>query len=294
MTYPQPDETYRVDVPGGSVAVYSYGESDEVLLCLHGGPGISCDYLRDSHYVMAKKGYRVVVYDQLGSGQSDRPTDLSLWNVDRFVEEVEAVRSSLQLGRVHLLGQSWGTWLGIEYCLKYLENVKTLILANGSANIPFTFAEMNRLRQSLGPETVAMMQTHEAEGTLDHPEYQAAVTILYYRHLCRLKQWPEALIRTLAAVNMDVYGTMWGPNEFTCAGTLKEWDRVADLKRITVPCLVLGGTYDELTPACAQDMHRNFPDSRIRIFKNSSHTPFLEEPEAYFVELETFLNDKRA
>ena len=94
----QADETFRVAVEGGEVAVYSYGAGERVLLCLHGGPGLPCDYVRDSHSVMAAHGYRVVVYDQLGCGQSDKPDDTALFTVPRYVEEVEAVRTALGLG----------------------------------------------------------------------------------------------------------------------------------------------------------------------------------------------------
>ena len=225
----QADETFRVAVEGGEVAVYSYGAGERVLLCLHGGPGLPCDYVRDSHSVMAAHGYRVVVYDQLGCGQSDKPDDTALFTVPRYVDEVEAVRTALGLGRVHLLGQSWGTWLGTEYCLKYLDNVASYVIANGSGSVPHTVSEMKRLRAALGPETVAMMQRHEAQGTTDHPAYQAAVTILYRRHLCRVDDWPAPLQRSLDGINMAVYGTMWGPNEFCCIGTLRDWDRLQDM-----------------------------------------------------------------
>ncbi|MSP82450.1 MAG: alpha/beta fold hydrolase [Alphaproteobacteria bacterium] len=292
--YRKPDQTVRVKVPGGRVVVDSFGAGDEVLLCLHGGPGCTIDYVRDSHSVLADHGYRVVAFDQLGSGRSDKPKDTSLWAIPRFVAEVEAVRAALGLGRVHLLGQSWGTWLGIEYCLKHLGNVKTFILANGSGSVPQTVAEMNRLRASLGAETVAMMLRHEAEGTTEHPEYLAAVTILYHRHVCRADPWPEAVRRSMDGINPDVYGTMWGPNEFRCVGTLKDWDRLADMRRITVPALIINGMHDELTPACAMAMHQAMPRAEVRIFKNSAHMPFWEEPDAYFGVLRAFLDRHRA
>jgi proline iminopeptidase len=292
--YRKPDETIRVSVPGGKVAVYSYGKGSEVLLGLHGGPGCTCDYVRDSHSFLADHGYRVVVFDQLGSGRSDKPKDKSLWNLPRFVEEVEAVRSTLDLGRVHLLGQSWGTWLGIEYCLAYLDNVKTFIIANGSGNIPETVAELYRLRANLGAETVAMMLRHEADGTTDHPEYLAAVTLLYHRHLCRADPWPLAVKRSMEGVNFDVYGTMWGPNEFCCVGTLKDWNRLPDMHRIRVPCLIMNGAHDELTPNCAMAMKRVLPNAQVKIFKNSSHMPFWEEPHEYFPVLRKFLDSHRA
>ncbi len=109
-----PDQRYNVQVDGHNLVVYSFGEGDEVLLCLNGGPGLPCDYLRDAHGWLKEHNLRVVAFDQLGTGASARPTDVSLWEIRRYVEEVETVRQALGLGRVHLLGHSWGGWLGIE------------------------------------------------------------------------------------------------------------------------------------------------------------------------------------
>ena len=131
----KPDETYRVKVGKHEVQVYSFGKGDEVLFCLNGGPGLPCDYVRDSHSFLADHGYRVVIHDQLGTGRSDKPKDKSLWRIERYVEEVETVRKALKLGRVHLLGQSWGTWLGFEYLLTYPRGAKSFICANGTAEI---------------------------------------------------------------------------------------------------------------------------------------------------------------
>ncbi|MDQ7246159.1 proline iminopeptidase-family hydrolase [Dongia sedimenti] len=282
---------HRVPVDGHQVVAYDYGDSEEVLYCLNGGPGLPCDYVRDSHRIMAERGYRVVIHDQLGTGASDRPSDPSLWTIERYVAEVETVRQALNLGRVHLLGQSWGTWLGLDYCLAHPEAIKTFTFANGTAEIALHLQDLARLRGALGTETVAMMAKHEAEGTTDHPEYQGAITILNYRHVCRLDIWPAALNRSLAGINMEIYGTMWGPNEFTCIGTLRDWDRLADLPKLQAPCLVLCGMHDELTPDSAARIHRGLPNSRLKVFKNSAHMPFFEEPEAYFSVLSDFLRD---
>ena len=289
----KPDAEYRVKVGKYEVQVYSFGTGDEVLFCLNGGPGLPCDYLRDSHSVMAERGYRVVIHDQLGNGRSDKPSDKSLWTIGRYVEEVETVRRVLKLGRVHLLGQSWGTWLGFEYLLTHPPGAKTFVCANGTAEIQLHLRDLARLRSALGAETVAMMARHEAEGTTDHPEYQGAIEILNYRHVCRLDRWPAALQRSMGGINMDIYGTMWGPNEFTCTGNLLNWDRLADLPRIKQPCLVLCGMHDELTPDSAARIHRRLPHSQLKVFKNSSHTPFFEEPESYFSTLKSFLDGHR-
>lgn len=289
----QPDAIVPVEVDDYRVITYSFGSGDEVLLCLSGGPGLSCDYVRDSHCVLADAGLRVVCYDQLGTGASDHPDDPALWKIERFVEELETVRRSLNLGRVHLLGQSWGSWLCTEYVLTYPEGAKTYIIANGTGEIPFHMQELERLAAALGPETVAMMGRHQADGTIGHPEYQAAITILNYRHVCRLMEWPASLKRSFGALNMQIYQTMWGPNEFTCTGNLRDWNRLPNLHQIKQPCLIIVGFHDELTTRSAALIHQRIPNSELKVFPNSSHTPFFEEPDVYFATVRRFLNEHR-
>lgn len=287
------DAVVDVEVDGYKVVTYSFGSGDDVLLCLNGGPGLPCDYVRDSHSFLSDHGYRVVAFDQLGCGKSDKPDDKSLWTITRYVEEVETVRKALDLGKVHLVGQSWGGWLSIEYGVTYPDNLKTVILENTCGDMPHLIGELERHREALGPETVAMMQRHEAEGTLDHPEYQAAITILNYRHVCRLPEYPAPLLRSLDDWNMNVYGTMQGPNEFLYTGNLKDWNRIPDMHRITCPALIMVGQHDELTPACALKMKNALPNAELNVFPNSSHTPFFEEPDAFFTAMLDFLGRNR-
>lgn len=138
-----------------------------------------------------------------------------------------------------------------------------------------------------------MMLRHEAGGTLNHPEYQAAITILNYRHVCRLDEWPDSVRASLDDWNMGPYATMQGPNEFCYTGNLKGWDRTAALRRMAMPCLIVVGMHDELTPACALRMHNALPNSEIAVFKNSSHMPMYEESDAYFATIKTFLSKQR-
>ncbi|MBX9457955.1 MAG: proline iminopeptidase-family hydrolase [Rhizobium sp.] len=285
----EPDETIEVDVDGHKVVAYSFGSGPEVVFCLNGGPGLPCDYLREAHSCLIDQGYRVVAFDQLGTGKSDRPTDPALWTIGRYVEETETVRKALDLGKVHMLGHSWGGWLGIDYALTYPEHLKTLILEDTVADMPHLISELERLRAALGSETVAMMQKHEARGTINHPEYLAAITILNYRHVCRLPEWPAPVTRSLDDWNMGPYGTMQGPNEFLYIGNLKDWDRVPDLPRITMPVLITCGAHDELTPACALRMKLHLPDAELQVIENASHMPFYENPGAYYPALIDFL-----
>jgi proline iminopeptidase len=286
----EPDERYEVEVDGFKVVAYCFGTGGEVVFCLNGGPGLPCDYLREAHSCLIDEGYRIVAFDQLGTGASDRPADSGLWTIGRYVEETETVRRALNLGKVHMLGHSWGGWLAIDYALTYPENLKTLILEDTVADMPHLVQELERLRAALGSETVAMMQKHEAQGTIDHPEYLAAITILNYRHVCRLSDWPAPIKRSLDDWNTGPYGTMQGPNEFLYTGNLKDWNRVPDLPKITVPVLITCGEHDELTPACALRMKLGLPDAELKVIANASHMPFYENPQAYYPALLDFLS----
>lgn len=287
-------ETVRIRLDDGhEVVAYVYGSGSETLFLANGGPGLPSLYLREPHARLAGNGFKVVAWDQLGCGASDRPVDPSLWTLERYVSEADQVREALGIEKLHFLGHSWGTWLGTEYCLTHPDRVKSYIIADGACDIPHLVGELGRLRAALGAETVNMMIAREAAGTLDHPEYQAAVTLLNYRHVCRLDEWPESLTAALADWNMGPYQTMQGPNEFTYTGNMRDWNRVPDMGAIAAPALVLVGRHDELTPACAYKMHAALPESRLVLFQNSSHMPFYEEPDAYFLVLERFLDEVR-
>ena len=283
-------EIQNIKVDGYNIVSNSYGKGEHVLFLLNGGPGLPCDYLRDPHIHLVEEGYRIVAFDQLGCGNSDRPEDVSLWNITRYVEEVETVRKELGIVNFHLLGQSWGGWLSIEYALTYPDEIRSLILANTCGDLQHLTTELNRMREALGSETVAMMLHHEAMGTIDHPEYQAAITILNYRHVCRLKEWPSSLLASVDDWNMGPYGTMQGPNEFLYIGNLKDWNRISDMDSLEMPTLIITGTHDEIGPACASRMNNVLPNSEVVVFHNSSHVPFYEEPDLYFKELQIFLS----
>ncbi|RCW19916.1 tricorn interacting aminopeptidase F1 [Ciceribacter lividus] len=284
-----PDDRVEIEVDGFRVVAYSFGRGDETVFCLNGGPGLACDYLREAHSCLVDHGYRVVAFDQLGTGASDRPTDPALWTIGRYVEETETVRRVMGLGAVHLLGHSWGGWLAIDYALTHPQNIRTLILEDTVADMPHLALELERLRSALGSETVAMMQKHEAQGTTDHPEYMAAITLLNYRHVCRLPEWPAPVRRSLSDWNMGPYTTMQGPNEFLYTGNLKDWNRIPDLPKIDVPVLITVGEHDELTPACAMRMKGALRNAEIHVLRNASHMPFYENPADYYPALTGFL-----
>jgi proline-specific peptidase len=252
------------------------------LLTLHGGPGACSDYL-EPFESLADGGRRVIRYDQLGCGESGirRPHDPEMWTVELFVEEVDAVRDALGLERVHILGQSWGGMLAMEYALTQPEGVAGLIIESSPASMPLWVSEANRLRADLPPDVQATLLEHEANGTTDSPEYEAAMDVFYDRHVCRVQPAPPPFQRTLdcMAANPEVYHYMNGPSEFHVIGTLKDWDITGRLGEIRLPTLVLSGRYDEATPMIAQAVADGIPGARWELLENSSHVCHLEEPE---------------
>jgi len=281
-------EEGSVEVDGYRVWYRRVGGVGVPLLTLHGGPGAGHDYLESLEALAADR--EVVFYDQLGCGRSDRPDDPSLWRMERFVSEVDAVRRALGLERVHLLGQSWGGWLAIEYMLSRPRAVLGLVLASTSASISQFVSEAERLKAVLPSEVYETLRRYERAGELHHPDYEEAVMEFYRRHLCRLDPWPESLVRTVENLEGNpVYETMNGPNEFFVIGNLKDWDRTGRLGEIGVPTLVTVGRYDEITPACAETIHRGIPGSEMRIFEQSAHVAHLEETEAYVEAVAGFL-----
>jgi proline-specific peptidase len=181
------------------------------LLCLHGEPGAPHDYLEPLE-AMASTGRRVIFYDQLGYGNSDQPHNPSMWTVGLFVEEVGTVRQALGLERVHILGQSWGGMLAMEYALTQPTGLASLVITDSPASMPQWVSEANRLRAELPPEVQQTLLEHEAASTVDSAEYQEAMMVYYRRHLCRLETWPECVNRAFEKLgqNPEVYHTMNG------------------------------------------------------------------------------------
>ena len=289
MTSGNAEEGYTA-VADGRVWYRRQGEGDGLpLLVLHGGPGAAAYYVEPLAERLAAHR-ETVVYDQLGCGRSDKPDDPSLWTLDRAVAEVDAVREALGLERCHLLGQSWGGWLSIEYMCRGATGVAGLVLASTSASIhEFTSAARALIEELPEPYRTTLRELG-ARGEYSAPAYVEATQEFYRRHLCRTDPWPEALRRSAEELDGNqVYLTMNGPTEFDVIGTLRTWDRTADLPRIRVPALVTCGRHDEITPSCSQTIADGIPGARLAVFEESAHCAHLEEPERYAAVVEEFL-----
>lgn len=258
------------------------------LLLLHGGPGAGHDYLEPLEGLAIDRP--VIFYDQLGCGKSDKPDNRALWTIERFADEIDEVRAALGLSECHILGQSWGGWLGVEYLLRQPKGLASFVLASTSASIPEFTAECERLIGLLPEDLRQKLAYHGARGAFDHPEYLEAANEFYARHVCRLPEWPACLQRT--SKNLDhnqVYDTINGPNEFTTIGNLRYWNRIPDLNQIKLPVLITYGAFDELGEVCATTLHKGIAGSRKVLFEHSAHVAHIEEVEAYLACVGDFL-----
>src|SRR5947208_8611901 len=160
-----------VEVPGGKVWYRIAGDNEDTvpLLCLHGGPGFTHYYLESLEALGERR--RVILYDQLGCGRSDRPDDASLWTVERFVEELAQVRAALGLDRLHLFGSSWGGMLAMQYVLDRQPPLESLILCGSPASIPRWIEDCNELRAQLPSAEQEILDRHEKAGWTACPEY---------------------------------------------------------------------------------------------------------------------------
>jgi proline iminopeptidase len=258
------------------------------LVLLHGGPGSTSLGLQVLEPLADER--QLVLYDQLGCGNSSQPSDPSLWTVELYVEELGNLREALGLERIHLLGHSWGGMLALEYMLTQPTGVESLILSSTLSSAALWEQEALRLRAELPPETLAVLERHEAAGTVHDPEYEQATKEYYRHHLCRLDPWPPLVEEIMRASRKEVYETMWGPNEMRPTGTLAGWEVTDRLGEITVPALVLCGRYDEATPRQAETIAAALGgESELAVLENSAHLTPIEETERYLGLVRGFL-----
>lgn len=279
-----PFEEKYLQILGLEIYTKTFKAKDEfaTLLTMHGGPGMSHDYLL-SLADLSDKGVTVVFYDQFGCGRSEEPSDQSKFTIDYGVEEAEELRKTL-FGdkKVFLMGSSYGGALSLAYSLKYQDRLKGLIVTGGLASVPLTVKEMHRLIDELDPVSRDAIHKYEPLGDFTNPEYLAGVNAFYRKHLIRMDEWPDEVTKTMEyGEQRNVYRIMNGPNEFTITGTIQDWDISEKLPEIKIPTLITVGEYDEVTPTVAEQIHHGIGGSEIEIMKGCSHLSMWEDRDAY-------------
>ena len=263
-------------------------QSKTPLLVVHGGPGLSHDYLN----VLIKIAHDrpVIFYDQLGCGYSAiTDNDNSLWTKERYQRELETLVEALHLQQLHLLGHSWGGGLAADYAVNHSDTVKSLTLASPLLSAAMWKKDTQQLLKQLPQEMQKAIRTNEEQGTFDAEDYRQASETYAQLFICRMKEWPKSLVTVTAQKNMDIYKTMWGPSEFTVIGNLNQFDTIREVTKLIMPILFTCGKYDEVRPETLASIVQHVPQGQLVIYPHSAHMAFLEETDDYIKNLRLFL-----
>ncbi len=290
-----------VDADGVMIWYEEFGKG-EPLMIVHGGPGATHDYFLPYLIPLAKHN-RLIFIDERGSGKSEQLGDVKKYTVENMVEDVEAVRKALGLGKINLLGHSFGGVLAQAYALKYQENLSHLILCS---TFPST-SEMNqvfvKIKENMPAELRTRINKMEAEGLYGHglpyeqnrytAEYmKAAWGEGYFPYLYQRRPDP-AYDPESGGFAWDLYREMWGSNgEYVIDGNLKSVEYVDQLHTIKVPTLVNCGDHDECAPSLSREMHEKIAGSQLVIFPESGHMTFVDQPDMFIKTINDFLHSK--
>ncbi len=289
-----------VITPKGNFKVWTkrFGNNPKIkLLLLNGGPGATHEYFECMESFLPAEEIEFIYYDQLGTGNSDNPNDTALWDLPRYVEEVEQVRIALNLskGNFYLLGHSWGGILAMQYALKYQQNLKALIISNMMSSCPDydQYAEVVLAKQ-LDPKVLDSIRNLEAKQDFSNPKYmELLVPHFYEKHILRIPvaEWPEPVTRSFRKTNQSLYVTMQGPSEFGISGKLANWDIKNLLKNITVPTLVIGAKHDTMDPEHMKWMSQQVRNGSYLFCPNGSHMCFYDDQQTYMTGLIKYVKE---
>ena len=191
------------------------------LVVLNGGPGISHWYMLPHANLYRMRGQPVVLYDQLGTGESTRLRDkpASFITPALFVAELNNLLRHLGIAHdFDLLGQSWGVTLAVEYVAAHRPaGLKHLVLTSGSASYPLWREALAGLRARWPKDLQDVLRRHERDGTTDAPEYQQALVQFYRKHILNLEVWPPEALKSMAGMGEDptVYRAMYARTAFS-------------------------------------------------------------------------------
>jgi proline iminopeptidase/L-proline amide hydrolase len=271
-------------VPGGRVYVRVNGRLDgpkPPLVAIHGGPGGNHASLLPLLALTDERA--IILYDQLDSGLSERPNNRANWTVERFTDEVDAVRRAVEVRRWHVLGHSWGGTVALEYGARRPKELAGLVLASPLVSTRSWIADANALRAQLPPDVQATLRTCDPPAPIT-PACDTATTVFYRNFNGR--EPPEDAIRAYALahpqlrLNRKLYDTMWGSSEFVSTGTLKSYDGEPLLARLDGRhTLFIDGQYDEARPATLGVFAARVPGAEFAVIPGAAHGFLNDRPE---------------
>ena len=263
------------------------------LLLLHGGPGSTHNYFEVLDSLAEEDERQFIMYDQIGCGNSYLDGHPELWTRETWVQELITLRELLNLKEIHLLGQSWGGMLALEYVCNYAhEGIKSLILSSTLPSSQLWGVEQARMIKELPEEMQQAIRTAAETGNYDAPEAKAAEAEYMLRHAGGPygEDAPECLTREKRS-GREAYVVGWGPNEFTPLGTLKDYNVTEKLCTIQEPALIISGGNDLCTPYIAKTMFDRIPNSRWELFRTCRHSCYVEDLPRYSRLLRSWLNE---
>ena len=208
--------------------------------------------------------------------------------MENFVAELEAVLSYYKIEKAILLAHSFGACVAIDFALAHPQSVTKIILSSPLLSTPRWIEDANALLDELPEKERGIIRRKLAGESVDDEDYKRAERALYNRHLCRLDPWPERMLLNFSKSNGDIYRMMWGLSEFTCTGTLKDYDRFDDLSLLLMPALLTCGRYDEAKPDTVLAAASRINNAQTKIFEKSAHAPVYEETEIYIETMRSF------
>lgn len=250
------------------------------LVVLHGGPGLTQDYLHPYFDRLAENNL-VLFYDQRGCGKSIGEGDEDTITLEAYISDLEAIRSAFNLSKISILGHSWGGFLALNYAIAHPERVEKLILSNSmpaSSEDYALFAEEWKKRMApYQTELEAIQQKAEfAEGD---PSLVAAMYRLIFRTYCHNPDHATYLNLTLTPTAFHSGSNVYA--HFNAALFEKSFNLHPSLKTLQIPTLILHGDGDPVPPLTAQNLHNSLENSQFVLMKNCGHFPFVEDPDTY-------------
>jgi proline iminopeptidase/L-proline amide hydrolase len=282
--YPPPALELMAPVPGGRVYVRVNGALNgprPPLVLLHGGPGGTHASLLDALVLADERA--VILYDQLDSGRSDHPNDPRNWTVERFTDEVDAVRRALGVKRWHVLGHSWGGTVALEYGARRPRELKGLVLASPLISTRSWIADANALRRQLPPDVQATLDQCDPPARIT--QACEAATSAFYAAFNRRYPLSDGmrdygLTKEGKGPNNELYNAMWGSSEFVATGTLKDYDGEPLLRRLDGPrTLFIDGQYDEARPVTLAEFAARVPGAELAVIPGAAHGFLSDRPE---------------
>lgn len=288
-----------VEVNGYKINIEVLGEGEPIFF-FAGGPGNSHDYMQ-GNFGQYYKTNKLVFIDHLGRGLSDNAKQKSEYSVQNDVDVTEAIRKHLKLNKISLVGHSYGTVVAQAYAIQYPQYVDKMVLIAG-----FHSGEMwqancdsyNHNAKTYFPKEWKKVDSLRNLGYISSDSefqkvYWSMPAKYIYYHNTKLKQ--NVPSEEHRGMNLDVYFAIIGRDaDFNVSGSMMDTDFRKDLKNLKMPTLITAGRYDGVsTPEFNYQYKTYMPQAKFVMFENSSHNPYLEEPEKFYNLFEEFLGIKK-